>query len=383
MNIKSFKVKTVSCIIAIGATTINTSTVLAEPEYYGGLQLGAHVALDDNLSLSHAGGANMDVTKAPGLSAGFVLGMQDDKVRVEFDYLRRQNRLGVFDVSNSGTSALASGHLDAEGKAISDSLMANALYNIGNTNDWQAYAGLGIGLSRIQFSEATAGGINVSNDSDWALAGQLMLDLVRPINETVDFSIGYRFFRTAAADISVLGGNESLNFSGHDLMARLTWKFGGTKVKKAVTPAKRPEPLVQPAKPSKEDLENESNNESKSESKPVPVPLPAPFIVYFDFDQSKITSEADRIIRNAANAYKKHGVIRVLAVGHADRAGKISYNDELSLHRAKAVEKALIKLGVLKDHIEIDSKGETAPSVTTADGIREARNRRVEIILKR
>jgi outer membrane protein OmpA-like peptidoglycan-associated protein len=53
---------------------------------------------------------------------------------------------------------------------------------------------------------------------------------------------------------------------------------------------------------------------------PAPAPRRQPYLVFFDFDRSDITPEADRIIRAAADAYKAGATsMAVGVVGQADR----------------------------------------------------------------
>ena len=83
---------------------------------------------------------------------------------------------------------------------------------------------------------------------------------------------------------------------------------------------------------------------------------------------------------NAAAYAKRRGLVRVKLFGHADRSGKASYNMSLSLRRAGAVKAAFIKLGIGAGDISLVGRGESQPLVATADGVREPRNRRVEIV---
>jgi OOP family OmpA-OmpF porin len=105
-----------------------------------------------------------------------------------------------------------------------------------------------------------------------------------------------------------------------------------------------------------------------------------PFLVFFDFDRSDITPEADRIIRAAADSWKRGATrMQVGLVGHADRSGTDAYNQRLSERRAAAVRARLVQYGVTNDVIRASGVGESQPLVPTADGVREPQNRRVEI----
>ena len=54
---------------------------------------------------------------------------------------------------------------------------------------------------------------------------------------------------------------------------------------------------------------------------------------------------------------------------------------EFSKRRALAVSEALIKVGVASTAVKAGAFGQTLPAIMTADGVAEAGNRRVEILL--
>ena len=114
---------------------------------------------------------------------------------------------------------------------------------------------------------------------------------------------------------------------------------------------------------------------------PKPKPATASFIVYFDFDKAKITSDGRAVIDKALGWAKDKGASRVTVTGHTDRAGTNAYNMKLSQKRAKAVADALIRSGIGAGAVKTRAFGEENPAVATADGKREARNRRAEINL--
>lgn len=106
------------------------------------------------------------------------------------------------------------------------------------------------------------------------------------------------------------------------------------------------------------------------------------FNVFFDFDRSDLTPAAQDTIRKAAMAYRTKGGAQIKASGHTDRAGAEAYNLALSLRRANSVKAMLVREGVAETDISVVALGESQPLVPTADGVREAQNRRVEIVLR-
>jgi OOP family OmpA-OmpF porin len=122
----------------------------------------------------------------------------------------------------------------------------------------------------------------------------------------------------------------------------------------------------------------------KKMAKPMPMAaLPGPFIVYFGFDSSAIDRKNAAVVRDAAAAAKKGKAKEVVLQGHADRSGSSAYNTGLSQRRVDAVAAALGRAGVKSGMIGKARFGEQQPTVSTPDGKREGRNRRVEIYLSR
>ncbi|MEI7573781.1 MAG: OmpA family protein, partial [Phenylobacterium sp.] len=116
---------------------------------------------------------------------------------------------------------------------------------------------------------------------------------------------------------------------------------------------------------------------------PPPPPPPAyeakQFVVYFPFDQSVLTPEAQTIVTEAAEYAKAGNATRVIVVGHTDSSGSPAYNTRLSERRAKAVADALVGQGVGQQLMQVDWKGETQLAVATGDGVKEPLNRRSTI----
>ena len=104
------------------------------------------------------------------------------------------------------------------------------------------------------------------------------------------------------------------------------------------------------------------------------------YMVFFDFDRSDLTIEAADILKKVADNAKKGNVVRIELTGHTDRVGSKEYNMKLSQRRANTVKKQLVRLGLSAAEINTIAKGESEPLVPTADGVREAQNRRVEIV---
>jgi len=103
------------------------------------------------------------------------------------------------------------------------------------------------------------------------------------------------------------------------------------------------------------------------------------FVVYFPFDQSILTPEAQAVVQQAADYAKGGGATRITVTGHTDTSGSDKYNARLSERRGKAVADGLVGMGVAATSLAVDWKGESAPAVATGDGVKEPLNRRSAI----
>jgi OOP family OmpA-OmpF porin len=112
---------------------------------------------------------------------------------------------------------------------------------------------------------------------------------------------------------------------------------------------------------------------------------PAPtreYRVYFEFNRSNLLPEAQQILQRVAQDVRNDPNLRVVLVGKADRSGSDQYNLALSKRRADAVRTQLQRDGVPAGRIDERYVGEREPPVPTPDGVREPRNRVVEISLR-
>ena len=111
-------------------------------------------------------------------------------------------------------------------------------------------------------------------------------------------------------------------------------------------------------------------------------PAPKTFVVHFGFNGKTLDARANAVLK-AATAASKSGKPSVISViGHTDRSGSDDYNSKLAEARANVVATALGKRGVPGSLMTIGSLGENQPAVMTADGTKEAGNRRVEITIR-
>ena len=115
------------------------------------------------------------------------------------------------------------------------------------------------------------------------------------------------------------------------------------------------------------------------------VPAPAAvrsYLVFFDWDRATLTDRARQIIKEAAANSTRVQYTRIEVNGYTDTSGTHKYNLGLSLRRARAVQAELVHDGVPQAAIAVQGLGDTNLLVPTGPGVREAQNRRVEIIIR-
>ena len=83
--------------------------------------------------------------------------------------------------------------------------------------------------------------------------------------------------------------------------------------------------------------------------------------VYFNFDKSEMQVEKNEKIDLLCDYLKKNPDSKVEVIGYTDAVGSKSYNDKLSLKRAKTVKRYMTNQGVNESQIIINGYGEDNP----------------------
>ncbi|MFB6241014.1 MAG: OmpA family protein [Gemmatimonadota bacterium] len=105
--------------------------------------------------------------------------------------------------------------------------------------------------------------------------------------------------------------------------------------------------------------------------------------IHFEFDRSRITDQAARILQEKAEVLEEYSDVRITIEGHADERGSLEYNQALGMRRAQATLDYLVNLGLDESRFSTVSYGEERPLVPDASTESEyRRNRRAEFVIE-
>ena len=102
-------------------------------------------------------------------------------------------------------------------------------------------------------------------------------------------------------------------------------------------------------------------------------------IVFFDWNVDVPLAEASGTIAQIVDQRAACGWSQFSVVGHTDKSGTDLYNNGLSKRRAANVAAMMEQAGISAADVATEARGESQVLVETADGVREAQNRRVEV----
>ena len=354
----------------LGAPALFHGVARAQP--VSGLYIGAggggnFMQDERNKSIRFPNGATIPASSRVGFQTGFVgvgsLGYGfGNGLRVELEGNYRYNRPDSFRNAGPGTRSVG-------GREQKYGPMANVLFDLDIGSPYVfPYVGAGAGYSYVarRLRVATADGtVESQGGTDNSFAYQAIAGLSFPIPPVVGLSLTaeYRYYALAGErqfgrTLSGSGGVSSSQVRtsddiNHSLLLGLRYAFN------VPPPPAPPEPA------------------------PAPVAAAArTYLVFFDWDRSNLTDRARQIVAEAAKAAARVQVTRIEVSGHTDTSGTPRYNQGLSVRRARAVADELVRDGVPREAITAQGFGETHLLVPTANGVREAHNRRVEIVLR-
>ncbi len=366
--------------------------------FYVGVDGGWHQLYDNSIS-THS--SNTDVTGTPfgyrlsevhngGWAALGRIGYQftpNYRVEIEGGYRDLQTRrflgstdraapVGICAIGSTSVCESPHGHFNV------GTVFANGIYDFLPQLIIHPFIGGGVGVARAevgqygQFANVPAGQPGVQtlsvNDNDVAFAYQAFAGLSYHATHRLNVDLKYTWLETSDLRFASTGSGaiQPGTFEGHYRDQTLTLGVRYALGPEPAPPPPPPPPQAPPPPP------------APPEAPPAPppeAPQPREFVVYFPFDKSVLTSDAQAVVQQAAQYAQAGGAAQVTVVGHTDTSGSVRYNLRLSERRAKAVADALVGLGVQQGALNVSWVGKTDLAVPTPDGVKEPLNRRTTI----
>ena len=374
--------------VAVAAVAMSAGAASADPlGWYGAIDAGWHKADDVSARANGGSGPEYEFELTDDWAAFGRLGYRFDqnwRVELEGGYRPADIETVIGDpavIPNGICQPSAVGACTGpDGEMSAATLMVNTIYDFGD-DSWgiRPFLGIGAGVARIdtEFTGTQGGRRTVgirADDSSTKLAAQALAGVSFALGERLDVDLTYRYMMadfefdsvsTAAPDFGAYEGE----YRDHSVTLGLRYAFGAEPVvvPAPLPPVTPPPPVVRPPAP-------------VPPTPPAPtVPADREFVVYFEWDSTALSADANNVIAQAAQYAASGRPTSILVVGHADTSGSAQYNEGLAQRRARTVADALVARGVNSGALRVDARGERDLARPTADGVREPLNRRAVI----
>lgn len=103
--------------------------------------------------------------------------------------------------------------------------------------------------------------------------------------------------------------------------------------------------------------------------------------VLFGSDIETLNTASTEIVERIGKALVSVHIDKVRVDGHTDGSGRESYNQQLSLRRAKSVSKVLVATGMREENIQLRGLGSSEPVASNSTVAGRTENRRVSIVV--
>lgn len=357
----------IACAAVLAAASVVPAHADPVPGWYVGGGVGANFAHN---SKAHNPSGDRTIEYDPGLTyLGNVGYGWRNGLRLEGEAMH--SRSNVVRMLSSPSNSSYDGHLD------NTDLFANVFYDISTGTRLTPYIGAGVGAAFVQADNIGVFSNNGFIDG-WQteLAYQGIAGVAAKLDKNWALTADYRYIRSTEPSFkNTLDATHSrTENASHNIIFGIRYAFGQPEAPVAQVTPPEPPAMKTVAPPQVAPMTAE---------RPVVAPVPQSYMVFFDFDRSVLTAEAKRILASAAQDFQRGGYVRIVVTGHTDTMGTPKYNQKLSERRASAVRVELMRLGVDRGAIAANGVGENGLLVPTNDQVREAQNRRAEIIFNR
>ncbi len=164
------------------------------------------------------------------------------------------------------------------------------------------------------------------------------------------------------------GGNAVVKSLGYDVCVRTSdWTPARANVECDPDLVPKPVAKAPPAPPPPPKIVVPPKAAAQPPAKPVPQRFTLSADALFDFDKAILKPEGRRKLDELADALRGATHDTIVATGHTDRAGSVSYNQRLSERRAQAVKDYLLTKGLDVNKITAVGKGKSQLTLKSTD----------------
>ena len=340
-------------LIALTAALLLAPAAEAEttPGWYGALGVG--VAFPEDPTMFAGGTKTKGTDENTNLSSSKSVGYAfDNGIRLAAEFYHNQINTTTFN------------DLHGFGHMTNRILFADVYYDFENKTFLTPYVGAGFGVDFVHVNNVGNAAGRLSGE-EIVGAYQGIVGVAAKIDQNWAITADYRYVASFDPKTSFTGGTKGrISNASQNFIIGVRYSFGAEEptVRAVEAPAVAPRAAVKA---------------------PVVAAVGQNFTVFFDFDRDVLTPEAKNIIVAAAKEFQKDGFAKIVVTGHTDTMGTETYNLKLSVRRAAAVKTELAKLGVASANVKDTGVGKNDLLVPTTDGVREAQNRRAEIVLSK
>jgi outer membrane protein OmpA-like peptidoglycan-associated protein len=350
---------------ATALSLLATPVVAADEGFYIGVAGGGNIMHGDDIN---GNGFNSEVEHDAGFVGTGVIGYKyENGFRNEIELGYRKNDIDT--VSN----------VDGTGDTEVYSAMVNLLFDLDITEtNIDTYIGGGVGGALIRHDKVGAVQGTTVDDSEFTPAFQGIAGISYALSDKADLYMNYQYFHAADPNFQTANNIKvDADYDSSTVMIGLKVNLSDGPVRTLDRKA-RPSDLVNSAY---DPVEVADADYMAMDAAPAPVgeAISRTYIVFFDLDDERVTSDARAILAQAAEDARSGNAISIQVVGHADASGGDEYNYSLSQRRANSVQNELAAMGVNNGMMDTIARGESELLVPTADGVKEPQNRRVEV----
>jgi OmpA-OmpF porin, OOP family len=182
--------KVISRVLMIGILFAISNLAIAQGgSWYVAGGLGASFANDSDIQ-------QLGVTITSELDTGAMATVAFGRT---FGGFRAEGELSYIKNDISGLTAFGL-TVPASGDVSATALMANVYYDFNADSKWKPFVGGGAGYANLSINNLVSGGFALADDSAGVFAYQFKAGIGYAFTDSLDGTLGYRFFGTADAD---------------------------------------------------------------------------------------------------------------------------------------------------------------------------------------